>query len=316
MWDSPLYLLRPVLALVSVTASLRQLLLPTSVLANLAAPAQQGLEHADHESGKPAGVAAYAPGGTGSLRHLRIHPPVPSWHGGRMEGLSSRGASPVALAPKMAGEQAGLPKGFKHALQRFPAADQLQAVPAPAKAPVQATKIIKDWMNAAETAEMAAGKNDPRKSFLMHETDFILHKMQTDLATGTPDYVFALATDMRADDVHALATVTFKEKSFGAEVMQLAYIDKMAARPTADRLQGAGAELVRKIADWAATIDHLVTICPYDEPLLEYYQRIGFEVVESPCLVYAGYGSERSSLGRELHMISLEKPSKRKRPLY
>lgn len=219
----------------------------------------------------------------------------------------------LAAAPPAA--EAFVPGGMVRTTQvQLPAvAHELAVLAAPAGLqgfPLhrQALKILEMWMKDAEAAAAAAlGSNDTDKELAMGDTLHLLQVMRNDISTGST--VLALASGGWRRDVHAIAHVTPRNVSFiaGNSTTETVYIKFLAARPKAGRPRGAGAELVRRIVDWAASTGRLVTLHASNGPLAQqYFMSLGFEPTGgSPPLIYKG-GTMAAQLPAELGLCMVQ----------
>lgn len=146
----------------------------------------------------------------------------------------------------------------------------------------------------------------------MTEAQNILNEMTQNLKRATPHDIVGLATKDKTEnldpaaDVFVLAMINnhFQKDDTGklkdiaekqglieasaqdGEASQccpapVIVIGEVVAKPTKDRMAGLGKELLLRIVRHAATMGRLVVLSPASEWLLEYYQTIGFEPIDS-----------------------------------
>jgi len=181
---------------------------------------------------------------------------------------------------------------------------------------LSASPIIKSWKQLANTeAESLLEEDEIKKEKFeskMTEAQNILTEMARNLKRSSPHDILALATKddgkkvESAADVVALAMVTnHSQKDDTGKLKDIAekqglreasakdgpaskccvapvmVIGEVVAKPTKDRMVGLGKELLLQIVRHAATSGRLVVLSPASEWLLEYYQEMGFEPIDS-----------------------------------
>jgi len=210
----------------------------------------------------------------------------------------------------------------------------------PGFVPVRALEIIEKWAETAAGAKARALKEDDERALArMIGAEYTLTTMRQFVGMGMSDYALALTADggleagqgTRAEDILALATVhqtVFLQHSgrlasvaeewgmrsredVAGGTIHAVDISGIVASPRADRRRGAGAALIRKIADWAASNGKLVTmIKPGSWEAEAYLHGLGFESTDvygtDLYMVYSGYGFERPPDNPEYHMVALE----------
>lgn len=210
--------------------------------------------------------------------------------------------------------------------------------PAILKVNIRAGVIANALAQDARTAEMKSiENNDIKAQKLTRGIGDCLARMTHDILMRVPEYVFAL-TDKAglglvnamsaAQHVQAIATVTSRTvrdddgmltlaaESLGLEPeddlehetswVEVVDITDIAGTPTRDT--GAGAELIRKIVDWATTIGRLVLIDPVNDDLKGYYERLGFVQIDEygSEMVWWGGGEEAPHTAYKFEMVALQ----------
>jgi len=269
----------------------------------------------------PLMAGAFVPGSVLRAPHARVRPALSSASSGHLRQPTGR-AGARALppqrqvhAPRMA---SWLPAAVSPEVLASlgpgvlpPRAEQQVRVgPAPAHVPVKATKIIGRWAEYAARLEAESTKdNDDKTQQRMRGTQSMLTRMRADIAAKKPTYVFAL-TDDGYDGYQALATVAIKDEwdTFGTEKRSVVSIMDIVSLPLAGQWPDAGADLYRRIADWAASSDRMVTLVPASgDDLASNYRSLGLEALDGSAvsLVNAEYSSGGASSPPKLRFITL-----------
>jgi len=183
----------------------------------------------------------------------------------------------------------------------------------PMEEKVKLRTIINDWTSVAGTEADALRNHNDKAVHVMENTKSILAQMRDDVIEGIPDHVFALRpVGESAEDIQAMATVTSNilwddwgrlaslAEDQGLvtgqdERIQVVNIDQIVSTPKA-RQGGVGAQLIDRIVKWAAGTGRLVTLAPANDELKEYYESLGFELIDTlgRSMVYSGSGLESS----------------------
>lgn len=174
--------------------------------------------------------------------------------------------------------------------------------------------IIRDWTVAAQR------NGDDASSKVMSNTQEILHQMKGEIDQAVPEHVFAFTPgEASQESIQSLATVSsqvlWDDYDAGEDwnLVQLAQaqglvsgsdaihagrikvmnINEIVATPKA-RVRGVGAELIRRIVAWAKDRGCLVTLFPANDELQDYYEELGFELIDpfGRQMVYSGFGLE------------------------
>eukprot|EP00931_Biecheleriopsis_adriatica_P065982 TRINITY_DN40413_c0_g1_i1.p1 TRINITY_DN40413_c0_g1~~TRINITY_DN40413_c0_g1_i1.p1 ORF type:complete len:326 (-),score=48.05 TRINITY_DN40413_c0_g1_i1:235-1212(-) len=181
--------------------------------------------------------------------------------------------------------------------------------------------IIRDWTAFAGGQESVARQiGDDKTSSIMAGTQEILSQMRSEIDEVSPDHVFAFTSgEASVEGIKSLATVTTQvlfddyDSAENWNLAQLAQaqglvsgqdaiekgrievlnINEIVATPKA-REKGVGAELIRRIVGWAKDTGRLVTLAPANDELQEFYEDLGFELIDpyGRQMVYSGFGLE------------------------
>mmetsp|Transcript_5276 Transcript_5276/g.14930 ORF Transcript_5276/g.14930 Transcript_5276/m.14930 type:complete len:324 (-) Transcript_5276:85-1056(-) len=310
-----------------MVASVRQQRAPLllGVIALRAAALRQGLEQVGADSAEELAAADFIPGFAPQLPRARgpsTASRVPIGVGGHLGG---RGGTP-ALPTR--GQRARMPVMQWGGLPNF--IDGIQNS-------MKAGTLIATWQMEAQVAKsVAVRNNDDKARRFMEDTENSLELLDKKLADGNlRGNLFAVTTGTgsrkkewegaKAVAYAAKRTLVLSDNSTKATLAALlekqglggggeAYpqtvdVIGIAASPGTDG-RAAMEELLRWTSDWASIYGWAVTAAPKDDQFQEYYESLGFELVDKRALlmVYTGYKPVDGGLldGQKLHFTELD----------
>jgi len=201
------------------------------------------------------GANAFVPGSVAHGPHVRLPPAISGFAGGAGAKAAAPRAGSRTSVMTMPLDSSGLEEwfgsqgdwNFREELARRE----------PLHFPINANDLVAEW------TDDPAGKG-------IQDFRSVCYAMQEVFSSDPPDYVVALTFENRTDEVQAIAAISYRT-SWSASVMD---ISALVVKPTVDQQEGAAAELIRKIRDWAAKSRNVVFI----SNLLEfdmYYRNLG-----------------------------------------